>query len=142
MEPRTNLKSIGKTTISIVIVERVEGMGIYGWRLEERFARGWRQRKAGRNQRSEIRRQRSGVKLISDLRLLTSVIDDFNDLNGLNDFYDFYGFNDLPLTAHRFWSYLLLCGCLLLGQSRRLNSPQTLKLYSTGSYPFIYGAAS
>ncbi len=44
MEPRTNLKSIGKTTISIVIVERVEGMGIYGWRLEERFARGWRQR--------------------------------------------------------------------------------------------------
>ena len=33
--------------------------------------------------------QRSGVKLISDLRLLTSVIDDFN------------GFNDLPFTAYR-----------------------------------------
>jgi hypothetical protein len=50
-----------------------------------------------RNQRSEIRRQRSGVKLISDLRLLTSVIDDFyefNDLNGFNDF------NSLPFTAH------------------------------------------
>ncbi len=139
MEPRTNLKSIGKTTISIVIVERVEGMGIYGWRLEERFARGWRQRKAGRNQRSEIRRQRSGVKLISDLRLLTSVIDDFNDLNGLNDFYDFYGFNDLPLTAYRL---RFLRGCPFLGQSRRLNSPQPLKLYSTGSYPFIYGAAT
>ncbi len=64
MEPRTNLKSIGKTTISIVIVERVEGMGIYGWRLEERFARGWRQRKAGSikievgGQKSEISRLR------------------------------------------------------------------------------------
>jgi hypothetical protein len=46
---------------------------------------------AGRNQRSEIRRQRSGVKLISDLRLLTSVIDDF---------YDFNGFNDLPFTVY------------------------------------------
>jgi hypothetical protein len=34
---------------------------------------GERQLAAGRN-------QRSGVKLISDLRLLTSVIDDFNDL--------------------------------------------------------------
>jgi len=45
-----------------------------------------------RNQRSEIRRQRSGVKLISDLRLLTSVI---------NDFYDFYGFYDLRFTAYR-----------------------------------------
>ena len=41
------------------------------------------QQAAGRNQRSEIRRQRSGAKLISDLRLLTSVIDYFN---GLNDF--------------------------------------------------------
>jgi len=44
---------------------------------------------AGRNQRSEIRRQRSGVELISDLRLLTSVIKDFN------------GFNDLPFTDYR-----------------------------------------
>ena len=35
------------------------------------------------------RNQRSGVKLISDLRLLTSVI------------YDFNGFNDLPFTASR-----------------------------------------
>ena len=48
------------------------------------------QRADCRNQRSEIRRQRSGVKLISDLRLLTSMIDDF---------YAFYGFKDLPLTG-------------------------------------------
>jgi hypothetical protein len=41
------------------------------------------QRTAGRNQRSEIRRQRSGVKLISDLRLLTSMIDDYWLLNSL-----------------------------------------------------------
>ncbi len=53
---------------------------------------------AGRNQRSEIRRQRSGVNLISDLRLLTSVTDDFYDFY---DFYAFYGFYDSPLTAHR-----------------------------------------
>jgi len=52
-----------------------------------------KQRADCRNQRSEIRRQRSGVKLISDLRLLTSMIDDFCA------FYGFYGFNDLPLTA-------------------------------------------
>ena len=45
---------------------------------------GRKQRAAGRNQRSEIRRQRSGVKLISDLRLLTSVIDDFNGFNDFN----------------------------------------------------------
>jgi hypothetical protein len=38
------------------------------------------------------RNQRSGVKLISDLRLLTSVI---------NDIYDFYGFYDLRFTAYR-----------------------------------------
>ena len=43
-------------------------------------------------QRTEVRRQKSGVKLISDLRLLTSVI---------NDFYDFYGFYDLRFTAYR-----------------------------------------
>ena len=35
---------------------------------------GRRQSTAGRNQRSDVR-----VKLISDLRLLTSVIDDLND---------------------------------------------------------------
>ena len=35
---------------------------------------------------SEVR-----VKLISDLRLLTSVMD------GFYDFYDFYGFNDLTI---------------------------------------------
>ncbi len=40
---------------------------------------------AVRNQRSEIRRQKSGVKLISDLRLLTSMIDDFYDLNDLTN---------------------------------------------------------
>jgi hypothetical protein len=51
---------------------------------------GRRQTAEDRNQRSEIRRQQSGVKLISDLRLLTSVIDDF---------YAFYGFNDLLLTV-------------------------------------------
>ncbi len=44
---------------------------------------------AGSRKRTEIRRQRSRVKLISDLRLLTSVIDDFYD------FYDFYDFNYL-----------------------------------------------
>jgi hypothetical protein len=38
---------------------------------------------SSKNQRSEIRRQRSGVKLISDLRLLTSVINDFNDFYDL-----------------------------------------------------------
>ncbi|MEJ2365995.1 MAG: hypothetical protein P8017_15230, partial [Deltaproteobacteria bacterium] len=40
-----------------------------------------------RDQRSEVR-----VKLISDLRLLTSVMDVFYGLNG---------FSDLPLTVHR-----------------------------------------
>ena len=54
----------------------------------------FKREKRDKGQKSEIRRQRSGVKLISDLRLLTSVIDDFN---GLNDFYDFYS---LPPTAH------------------------------------------
>ena len=48
------------------------------------------QRADCRNQMSEIRGQRSELKLISDLRLLTSMIDDF---------YAFYGSNDLPLTA-------------------------------------------
>jgi hypothetical protein len=39
--------------------------------------------------------RRSGVKLISDLRLLTSVIDDFNDWNDLN------GFNGLTLCKKK-----------------------------------------
>ncbi|MEE9122529.1 MAG: hypothetical protein V3U56_14805 [Syntrophobacteria bacterium] len=43
------------------------------------------QRSEVRRQKSEVRRQRSGVKLISDLRLLTSVIDDLNDLNDLTN---------------------------------------------------------
>jgi hypothetical protein len=47
-------------------------------------------RTAGERQKSEIRGQGSGVKLISDLRLLTSLIDGFNDLNDLNDLNDFY----------------------------------------------------
>ena len=38
----------------------------------------------GRIQRSEIRCQRSGIELISDLRLLTSVMDGFYDLNGFD----------------------------------------------------------
>ena len=46
--------------------------------------------RARRDQRSEIRCLRSGVKLISDLRLLTSTMDDFNDLNDFND--------SLPIT--------------------------------------------
>jgi hypothetical protein len=46
-------------------------------------------------QKSEIRRQRSGVKLISDLRLLTSVIDDFY---AFYDFYDFLGRTHLNLA--------------------------------------------
>jgi hypothetical protein len=54
---------------------------------------------AGRTQRSEIRCRRSWVKLISDLRLLTSAMDGFNDLNDFNAFNDFRklnGCNDLP----------------------------------------------
>jgi hypothetical protein len=46
------------------------------------------QRSASITQRSEIRCLRSGEKLTSDLRLLTSIMDDlndFSDLNGLND---------------------------------------------------------
>jgi hypothetical protein len=54
---------------------------------------GEKQRADCRNQRSEIRRQRSGINLISDLRLLTSMIDDFYA------FYGFNGFKDLPLTG-------------------------------------------
>jgi hypothetical protein len=42
-------------------------------------------KKAGRGHKSEAKDQTSEVrvKLISDLRLLTSVMDDFNDLNDL-----------------------------------------------------------
>ena len=40
---------------------------------------------------SEVR-----VKLISDLRLLTSVMDDFNGFNDLNDLNGFYDFYELP----------------------------------------------
>jgi hypothetical protein len=44
--------------------------------------------RAGRRQQAEHRGQRSDIggqgKLISDLRLLTSVTDDLNDFNGLN----------------------------------------------------------
>jgi hypothetical protein len=49
-------------------------------------------------QKSEIRRQRSGVKLISDLRLLTSVIDDFYAFYDFYDFYDFLGRTHLNLA--------------------------------------------
>jgi len=38
------------------------------------------------SKKSEVRGQRSEVKLISDLRLLTSLIDDFYDFYGLNGF--------------------------------------------------------
>jgi DNA-binding response OmpR family regulator len=46
-------------------------------------ARGQRSDTGGRKPKD--RGQRSEVKLISDLRLLTSVMDDFNDLNDLNE---------------------------------------------------------
>ena len=60
-------------------------------------------------QKSEIRRQppspdgfgaprRSGVKLISDLRLLTSMIDDFYAFYDFYDFYDFLGRTHLNLA--------------------------------------------
>ena len=46
---------------------------------------GSQQRAEIRDRRSEIRGQWTGLKLISDIRLLTSEIDDFNDFNDLND---------------------------------------------------------
>jgi hypothetical protein len=52
-------------------------------------------------QRAEIRGQKSGARLISDLRFLISVIDYLCGsyaFNGLNDFNDF---NDLPFTDYR-----------------------------------------
>jgi hypothetical protein len=53
-----------------------------GFRIEEGMEHGEIQLTV-----SSCRNQRSGVKLISDLRLLTSAINDF------------YGFNDLTFTA-------------------------------------------
>ncbi len=69
--------------------EKAEGM-----EKKARRARREKSESGGQGQKSEVRDQTSEVrlKLISDLRLLTSVIDDFNGLNG---------FNDLPLTAYR-----------------------------------------
>jgi hypothetical protein len=60
-------------------LKRSQGLGV---RIQ--FAAASRQLAASRTQRSEIRCRRSGVKLISDLRLLTSLMDDFNGLNDLN----------------------------------------------------------
>ena len=56
-------------------------------------------------QKSEIRRQRSGVKLISDLRLLTSVIDDFYDFCGFYDFNEFSNFLILDLNGFKLWIF-------------------------------------
>jgi hypothetical protein len=72
-----------------------------------RLGKGRGQPAVSSRQKSEVRDQTSEVrvKLISDFRLLTSVIDDFYDFY---DFYGFYGFNDLPFTAH----------CLLLTNTR------------------------
>ena len=53
--------------------------------------------KIQRCQRSEIRSQWRGLKPISDVRLLTSGIDDFYDFYG---FYDFYDLNDLTLRPY------------------------------------------
>ena len=50
----------------------------------------------GRGQRSEIRSQWRGLKPISDVRLLTSGIDDFYG------FYDLNGFNDLTTDVVRY----------------------------------------
>ena len=73
------------------IGHRAWDMEKYSWQE----AAGSRQNQEDRSQRSEVRSQRSdirglrsGINLISDLRLLTSVIDDFYDSNG-------YGFDDL-----------------------------------------------
>ena len=50
---------------------------------------------ASRTQRSEIRCLRSGLKPISDLRPLTSVMDGFYDFYDLNDLNEFNDLNDL-----------------------------------------------
>jgi hypothetical protein len=54
----------------VSIEHRAWSYAVGGWRSAMLEVGGTIQRAAGRNQRSEIRRQRSGVKLISDLRLL------------------------------------------------------------------------
>ena len=61
-----------------------------------------RQLAASNGQLAEIRRQKSGVKLISDLRLLTSMIDDSYNIYDFYDLNGFYGFNDLLFTVHCF----------------------------------------
>ncbi|MEJ2429863.1 MAG: hypothetical protein P8075_13230 [Deltaproteobacteria bacterium] len=50
----------------------------------ENMEHGEKQLAAGRWQKSEVRDLRSEEKPISDLRLLTSVMDDLNGLNDLN----------------------------------------------------------
>ena len=50
--------------------------------------RAWSERIEDRRQMSEIGCLRSAAKLISDLRLLTSVKDGFYDFNDLNEFND------------------------------------------------------
>lgn len=56
-----------------------------GWESEGTFPIANLKKQAeGRRHKSEMRGQKSGKELISDLRLLASVIDDFN------------GFDDLP----------------------------------------------
>jgi hypothetical protein len=57
-----------------------------------------------RGRRSDIRSRRSGIKLISDLRLLTSGMDGFSNLYGFYDLKylnDFNGLNGLPFAAYR-----------------------------------------
>ncbi len=73
--------------------ERDEKSGETG--KDDRGKESWQE--AASSKRSEIRRQRSGVNLISDLRLLTSVIDDSYDFNDFYDFYGFYDFYDLTI---------------------------------------------
>ena len=60
------------------------------------------ERIAARNKRSEIGRQRSGVKLISDLRLLTSVIDGFNSFTFTTAYWVYNEKAVTPFECHRF----------------------------------------
>ena len=55
-----------------------------------------KQTTAGSSQNLEVRDRMSGLKLISDLRLLTSVMDAFYAFYAFYDFYDFYNFYDFP----------------------------------------------
>jgi hypothetical protein len=66
---------------------QISSMEHGAWRVGKSAGSG--QRTASRTQRSDIRGLGSGIKLISDLRLLTSVI---NDFYGLNDFNELKGF--------------------------------------------------